>query len=178
MSEPCRAAASLPLTNSGDVLRRGTLLSELPTAAQIPATASRIMCQADASSDVFVAHTSSHKPEMLPPPPSQFAPRMMANELVTAIQRCSIGDKEQLQAAAELAAIFTSELLGLLVARPHLQPQIFRQALPAVQHFLHRTKIISAADTGNVLRSANRLLGAAAAFVALGEPCSGLLEQA
>ena len=79
---------------------------------------------------------------------------------------------------AELAGIFTSELLGLLVARPQLQPQIFRQALPAVQHFLHRTKIISAADAGNVLRSANRLLGAAAAFVALGEPCSGLLEQA
>ena len=137
------------------------------------------MCKADAPPgmrDAFDPHLSSPNklPQVSPPRPSDFAPRMMANELITAIQRCSIGDKEQQQSAAELAAIFVGELLELLVHRPQLQPQVFRQVLPAVQHFLHRTRIISAADTGSILRSANRLLGAAAAFVALGEFCHRL----
>ena len=104
------------------------------------------------------------------PPQSDFQPRMLASELITAIQRCAIGDKEQLQSASELGAIFVSELHQLLVNRPNLQPQTFRQILPAVQYFLNRSLMISAADTGDVLRNANRLLAAAAGFVALGDP--------
>ncbi|CAL8463688.1 g3222 [Coccomyxa elongata] len=92
---------------------------------------------------------------------------MLASELITAIQRCAIGDKEQLQSASELGAIFVSELHQLLVNRPNLQPQTFRQILPAVQYFLNRSLMISAADSGDVLRNANRLLAAAAGFVAL-----------
>lgn len=144
-----------------------------------PTTAFYNACKADPPSgtrDAFAPHFSSPSklPQLSPPRPSDFAPRMMANELITAIQRCSIGDREQQQSAAELAAIFVGELMELLVHRPQLQPQVFRQVLPAVQHFLHRTRIISAADTGSILRSANRLLGAAAAFVALGGPCHRL----
>ena len=142
-------------------------------------TASTGMCKADApsgASDAFVPHNFNKLPRLSPPECAPASLRMMANELITAIQRCSIGDKEQLQAAAELASIFVSELRNLLVHRQQLQPQVFRQVLPAVQHFLHRTKIISAADTGAVLCSANRLLGAAAAFVALGESCHCLLS--
>lgn len=102
-------------------------------------------------------------------PPSDIQPRMLASELITAIQRCAIGDKEQLQSASELGAIFISELHQLLVNRPNLQPQTFRQILPAVQYFLNRSLMITAADTGAVLRNANRLLAAAAGFVALGD---------
>ena len=104
-----------------------------------------------------------------PTAPSDFAPRMLSSELIMSIQRCSIGDKEQLQDAAELAAIFIEELTELITQRPQLMPQVFRQALPACQHFLHRTKMISPLDSGKALCNANRLLGAASQFVALGE---------
>jgi hypothetical protein len=106
---------------------------------------------------------------MVPTQSSEFVPRMMSSELITAIQRCSIGDKEQLQDAAELAAIFIEDLTELIVQRPSLQPQVFRQALPSCQHLVDRTRIISPLDTGSALRNANRLLAAAAQFVALGE---------
>ena len=116
------------------------------------------------------------------PPSSDFQPRMLASELITAIQRCAIGDKEQLQSASELGAIFVSELHQLLVNRPNLQPQTFRQILPAVQYFMNRSLMISAADTGDVLRNANRLLAAAAGFVALGDPtvspCNSIIAEA
>ena len=104
-----------------------------------------------------------------PTAPSDFVPRMMSSELIISIQRCSIGDREQLQDAAELAAIFVEELSELVTQRPQLQPQVFRQALPACQHFLQRTRMISPLDSGKALRDANRLLGAASQFVALGE---------
>ena len=59
-----------------------------------------------------------------PTAPSDFAPRMLSSELIISIQRCSIGDKDQLQDAAELAAIFIEELTELILQRPQLQPQV------------------------------------------------------
>jgi hypothetical protein len=103
---------------------------------------------------------------------------MLAGELVIAIQRCSIGDKEQLQSAAELASIFIAELHQLLVHRPNLMPQTFRRVLPAVISFLDRSKMISVSDTGPILEKANRLLAAAANFVALGAHTAASCETA
>lgn len=62
------------------------------------------MCRADAFP---LAAVPSHAkfPEMAPQP-SDYQPRMVASELITAIQRCALGDKEQLQSAAELAGIY------------------------------------------------------------------------
>lgn len=141
------------------------LICVLKQPRHISVTSKYKMCRVEGTNDAFVPHFEGKMPEL----PQTYTTNMMAQELVTAIQRCAIGDKEQLQAAAELAAIFIAELTELLVQRPQLQPQIFRQVLPAVQNFLDRSKIISAADTGAVLRNANRLLGAAAQFVGVGE---------
>ncbi len=138
-----------------------------------PDTVEAKMCRAGGPSEVpsmqqDAVRTTAKHAAMPAPPLSDFQPRMLASELITAIQRCAIGDKEQLQSASELGAIFVSELHQLLVNRPNLQPQTFRQILPAVQYFLNRSLMVSAADTGDALRNANRLLAAATGFVALG----------
>lgn len=128
------------------------------------------MCRPECSPGCAAPGEVKHLAQMPPPTTSEFQPRMMADELVISIQRCAIGDKEQLQSASELAAIFISELHQLLVQRPNLMPQTFRRVLPAVTSFLNRSAIISMCDTGAVLIKANRLLAAASAFVALGKP--------
>lgn len=100
--------------------------------------------------------------------PSDYQPRMIASELITAIQRCALGDKEQLQAASELSTIFIAELHQLLVFRPNMQAQVFRQVLPAVQRFLSRRAVVDAANgCPQTLANANKLLAAASSFVAL-----------
>ena len=105
---------------------------------------------------------------MTPVRPSEYQPRMVASELITAIQRCALGDREQLQAASELASIFIAELHQLLVFRPNMQAQVFRQILPAVQRFLSRSAIVDATKgCAQTLANANRLLAAASSFVAL-----------
>lgn len=105
---------------------------------------------------------------MTPVRPSDYQPRMVASELITAIQRCALGDREQLQAASELASIFIAELHQLLVFRPNMQAQVFRQILPAVQRFLSRGAIVDAKEgCAQTLANANRLLAAASSFVAL-----------
>ena len=102
--------------------------------------------------------------------PSDYQPRMVASELITAIQRCALGDKEQLQAASELSTIFIAELHQLLVFRPNMQAQVFRQVLPAVQRFLSRKAIVDATNgCPQTLANANKLLAAASGFVALSE---------
>lgn len=122
--------------------------------------------------DVFPGGAPTHGkiPSMAPVQPSDYQPRMVASELITSIQRCALGDKEQLQAAAELASIFLNELHQLLVFRPNMQAQVFRQILPAVQRFLSRSAVVDAADgCTHTLANANGLLAAASSFVALSE---------
>ena len=127
------------------------------------------MCRADAFPEPATS-VHSKLPQMAPVQPSDYQPRMVASELITAIQRCALGDKEQLQAASELSAIFINELHQLLVFRPNMQAQVFRQILPAVQRFLSRSAVVDATDACNqTLANANKLLAAASSFVALSE---------
>ena len=115
-----------------------------------------------------LAVPNSKVPGITPVRPSDYQPRMVASELITAIQRCALGDREQLQAASELASIFIAELHQLLVFRPNMQAQVFRQILPAVQRFLSRSAIVDATEgCAQTLANANRLLAAASSFVAL-----------
>ena len=66
------------------------------------------------------------------------------------------------------AGIFINELHQLLVFRPNMQAQVFRQILPAVQRFLSRSNVVDATDgCSDTLANANRLLAAASSFVAL-----------
>ena len=138
--------------------------------AQEPVHAKALtMCRADAFPAAASA-VQSKVPQMAPVQPSDYQPRMIASELITAIQRCALGDKEQLQAASELSAIFINELHQLLVFRPNMQAQVFRQILPAVQRFLSRSAVVDATDACNqTLANANKLLAAASSFVALSE---------
>ena len=127
------------------------------------------MCRADAF-PVTDSPAHSKLSQMAPVQSSDYQPRMIASELITAIQRCALGDKEQLQAASELSAIFINELHQLLVFRPNMQAQVFRQILPAVQRFLARSAVVDATDgCAQTLGNANKLLAAASSFVALSE---------
>lgn len=127
------------------------------------------MCRADIYS-AGTAVAPSKVPGLAVVRPSDYQPRMVASELITAIQRCALGDKEQLQAASELSTIFIAELHQLLVFRPNMQAQVFRQVLPAVQRFLSRKAVVDATNgCPQTLANANKLLAAASGFIALSE---------